>query len=203
MAGDPFADLRKAIDRFAKASGRGSGRPAPGRIPPGMIGITIRDDSAENGKGLDRIFDAFGATMKELPDVLRDDALPAIRAAHRKVFETEGKDGRGAWPALAPRTLRERARLGFGPGPILERTGALKEHVLSAPAVIRTRGRTVELRIRPAKEVDGVPKYDALAKGYENIPARPMVAVGPAEARKITSAIQRGLRARASRNGLA
>ena len=57
-------------------------------------------------------------------------AVPTIRAAHRENFTTEGASGRGAWAALAPRTLAERARLGFGPGPILTRTGALRAHVL-------------------------------------------------------------------------
>lgn len=203
MAGDPLSRVRSAVDRFARSSG-GGGRgnvPAGGAIPPGMIGVSITDDSPANLRGLDRIFDAFGATIDDLPKIL-EDSVPAIREAHRQVFATEGAAGRGSWPSLAPSTLRERARLGFPPGPIHVRTGALREHVLSAPAKITRRGDTVELRIRPDDNVGGVPKYRALALGTDRIPSRPMVAVGPQAATRITSAIQRAFRARAGANGL-
>lgn len=166
-----------------------------------MIGVTIRDDSAAMAKGLDRIFDAFGATMDDVPDVLRS-AVPTIREAHRAVFSSEGSAGRGRWAPLAPRTLAERARLGFGPGPILVRTGALRAHVLAAPAKVTRRGSTVELRIEPAPVVGGVPKYVYNALGTSTIPGRPMVALGPAAAAKVTSTISRQLRARARANGL-
>lgn len=191
--------LAAAVRAFANksttsaASGRGAG-----------MRITIRDDSAENRKGLDRIFDAFDATIDDMPDVFRD-ALPAIRAAHREVFKSEGSSGRGAWEGLAQRTREERAALGYGPsGPILKRTGALEEHVLATPAEITRTPTGIELRIAPDREVGGVPKYFALAKGYApgNLPGRPMVALGPAAARRVTSAIQRALRDRAQANGL-
>jgi hypothetical protein len=204
MGSDPYAPLRRAIDRFLKASG-GSGPQRPPsagrRIPPGMLGVTITDDSKAMAKGLDRIFDAFGATMDEIPDVLRA-AVPTIREAHRATFRSEGAAGRGKWRPLAPSTLRDRQRLGYGPGPILVRSGQLRDHVLSAPAVVRRRGNEVELRIRPADSVGGVPKYVANAKGTSRIPGRPMVAVGPASAAKITSQISRDLRARARAKGL-
>lgn len=199
---DPLARLKAAVDRFVKAANAGGSPPGAGkRIPPGMIGITIVDDAPRNSRGLDRIFDAFGATIDELPDVLRE-AVPTIRAAHRAVFETEGAAGRGSWPALAPATLRDRARRGFPPGPIHVRTGALKAHVLAAPATITRTGSTVTLRIRPGDTVDGVPKYRALALGTDRIPSRPMVAIGPGQAVKVSSTIQRALRARARANGL-
>lgn len=166
-----------------------------------MIGVTILDDSRTRGKGLDRVFDAFGATIDDLPDVLAD-AVPTIRQAHRRVFTTEGAAGRGKWARLSPVTIRERRRLGFGDGPIHVRTGQLRDHVLTAPAKITRRGRTVTLTIRPADTVGGVPKYRALAMGASRIPARPMVTLGPASAARVTSTIQRSLRARAARNGL-
>lgn len=198
---DAAKRLRAAVQAFLKSSGRSSSPRPGGRIPPGMIGVTIVDDSTSNLRGLDRIFDAFGATIDELPDVLQE-ALPSIREAHAAVFDTEGQAGRGSWASLAPSTLEDRARKGFPPGPILFRTGALRRHVLSAPARITRKGDTVELRIRPDNNVDGVPKYSALALGTSRIPARPMVTVGPAQAAKVTSSIQRALRRRAQANGL-
>lgn len=206
MTSDPYARVRRAVERFVRGTGSaGGGRRSVGagkKIPPGMLGITITDDSRANAAGLDRIFDAFGATIDEIPDVLAA-AVPTIREQHAAVFRTEGTAGRGKWAPLAPATLAERARLGYGPGPIQVRTGALRDHVLSTPAKIVRRGRTVELTIRPADKVGGVPKYRALALGTSRIPARPMVTVGPAGAARITSAISRELRRRAAARGLA
>lgn len=197
---DPYGAVRAAVARFTKLAGA-KGRPSGNRIPPGMIGITITDDARTRTRGLDRIFDAFGATIDDLPQVL-DAAVPTIREAHRRVFATEGAAGRGKWAPLAPATLRDRARKGFGPGPIHVRTGALRDHVLTAPARITRSGSTVELRIRPDDNVGGVPKYRALALGTDRIPARPMVALGPGEATAVTSTIQRAFRARAQAHGL-
>lgn len=190
MANDPLARVRQAVAKLSRETATG-----------GFMRVSIVDDTATGSAGLDRIFDAFSATMDDMPRIL-EAVVPDIRAAHRAVFATEGAAGRGRWARLAPATLRERQRLGFGPGPIHVRTGALREHVLSAPAKITRRGDTTELRIRPADNVGGVPKYRALALGTSTIPARPMVALGPNAARSVTSGIQRAMRARAAAHGL-
>ena len=189
-------DLEAALARFRRTI----------RAPGGNLGyirVAIEDDSAERKRGLDRMFDAMGAVVDDFPQIL-EAAVPTIKAAHAAVFATQGTAGRGRWAPLAPRTLAERHRLGYGPGPILKRTGALEAHVLATPAKITRRGMDVELRIEPDRMVDGVPKYRALAKGYApgNLPGRPIVAIGPAAARKVTSTIQRALRARARAAGL-
>lgn len=196
---DPLGAVRAAVARFAASGAKG--RPSGNRIPPGMIGVTITDDARARSRGLDRIFDAFGATVDDFPQVL-EAAVPTVREAHRRVFESEGASGRGKWAPLAPATLRDRARLGFPPGPIHVRTGALKAHVLAAPARVTRSGTGVELRIRPDDNVAGVPKYRALALGTSRIPARPMVALGPGDAARVTSTIQRAFRDRARAHGL-
>lgn len=169
----------------------------------GSVRVTINDDDAADSTGFDRIFYGLNATMAELPAILRD-ALPAIRAAHKLNFTTEGASGRGHWAGLADWTIRERLALGYGTRPILKRTGALRAHVLGTPARTSRTGDTAELRIKPSRMVAGVPKYRALAKGYApgNLPGRPMVAIGPASATRVTSAIARSMRARARANGL-
>ena len=198
LSGDAAARLREAAARFRAAAG-GSGR-------SGGTRLTITDDSKAGGKGFDRIFTGLDRTLNEFPDVLRE-TLPTIRAAHEAVFTSEGAEGRGAWAGLSSWTLRERARLGYGAGPILVRSGALKAHVLAAPAEVTRAGRETTLRIEPDVSVGGVPKYRILAKGGTTslgttIPPRPMVAVGPGQATRITSAISRNLRARAAANGV-
>lgn len=192
-AADRMRRLQKAAQTASKASrGASSG-----------LRVTILDDSKKHGRGVDRIFDAFDATMEDIPDVL-EGTVPLIRELHGDVFDTEGTAGRGAWAGLASRTIRERKRLGYGSGPILQRTGGLKAHVLSTPAVISRAGNGYELRIEPKKVVDGVPKYHALAMGLpeNNLPGRPMVAIGPKGATRFASQLQRLLRARAQANGL-
>lgn len=184
--------LEKAAQRAASTS-RGSGG----------LRVTILDDSKGRGRGVDRIFDAFDATMDDIPDVLKD-TVPLIRELHARVFETEGTAGRGAWAGLSARTIAQRVRLGYGRGPILQRTGALKDHVLSTPAKITRKGDGYELRIQPKKNVAGIPKYHALAMGLaeNNLPGRPMVTIGPQGATRFASQLQRLLRARAQANGL-
>jgi hypothetical protein len=190
-----LSGVEAAVRRFENA--------LTGKSPASQLRVTIYDDSKARGKGLDRIFDAFDITMREIPEVLAS-IVPTVHDAHRRNFATEGSAGRGKWAPLAPSTLAERQRLGFGSGPILNRTGALEAHVVGTPARITRRGNVVELRIEPDVNVGGVPKYRALAVGNPstNLPGRPMVTVGPASATKITSALQRALRAHAAARGL-
>lgn len=58
---------------------------------------------------LQPVFDEFGQYM-----------LGSIR----RNFEAEGRPRR--WPALAPSTIQQRQRQGYGAGPILQRTGRLR-----------------------------------------------------------------------------
>lgn len=197
-------DLTQRAKRIGTAVRKFEQRTRPGSSTG--VRVTILDDSRAGGAGLDRLFVGLGATMNALPQALTD-ALPSIRAAHRRNFTTEGASGRGRWAPLAPSTILERARLGYPPGPILKRTGALQRHVLSTPAVVRRTRGGAELRIAPANTVAGIPKYRTLALGGRTptggrVPGRPMVTIGPEGAKRITSAISRSLRATARRHGI-
>lgn len=71
---------------------------------------------------------SFDALEERLGDATP--AWPAVIAVYkqltRRAFATEGESTGEAWPALAPRTQRERARLGYGAAhPILERSQRL------------------------------------------------------------------------------
>lgn len=185
------AQLRKATDAYRAAT---SGKTRGG------LRLTINDDGPADRRGLDRIFVGLGATIDAFPEALRA-ALPAVRSGHARNFATESS-GFGGWAPLAPRTIAERVRLGFGPGPKLVRTGQLRAHVLSAAPVVRRTAGGYELRIRPGDSVGGVPKYAANARGTDRIPARPMVSLTPAASRTVTSAISRFLRQRAAAHGI-
>lgn len=62
--------------------------------------------------------------------------IRSIQGAVRQSFQeqfTRQSSGNGPWPALAPRTVQERQRLGFpGRRPILVRTGALRSSFVNS-----------------------------------------------------------------------
>jgi phage gpG-like protein len=54
--------------------------------------------------------------------------LATFQAITRQAFASEGATtAAGTWPELAPSTIKERERLGYGPRPILRRSGVLEE----------------------------------------------------------------------------
>ncbi len=190
-------DLANAVASFTRGA---QGTP----VNPG-IRLTLADDSPQGALGVDRVFVGLGATIDAFPDVLRD-TVPTIRKVHADNFRTEGASGRGAWDPLKDKTIARRIRRGYGPSPILLNEGDLRRHILGTPAVIARTGNDVTLTIAPSPTVEGTGKsyYRVHARGNpdRNIPARPMVTVGPQGAVEITSAISRALRLRAMGNGL-
>ena len=184
--------MRQAVERF-KRDTAGQGDAAPVRV-------TFNDDNAADTRSVSRLFVGLGATLDVMPAVLRSDGVSAIRAGFARNFDREAE--RRPWAALAPATIAERLRLGFGPGPILRRTGALRRHVLQTPARITRTGSTIELRIKPGNSVGGVPKYGPLAMGTSRMPGRPMVVLTPPEVARVVGVISRALRTRAIANGL-
>ncbi len=67
-----------------------------------------------------------------------------VRAGIKQNFDSESGDG-SKWDALSPRTLIERASLGYSSGPILQRSGALIREALGQSSdntsIKRGRGR--------------------------------------------------------------
>jgi len=57
--------------------------------------------------------------------------------------ERFSSEGYGEWDALADSTLRERARLGFGAGPILQRTRNLMDSLVDPARAAQTTARTM------------------------------------------------------------
>jgi phage gpG-like protein len=57
--------------------------------------------------------------------------------------ERFASEGHGRWAPLAESTLRDRARRGFGPGPILQRTGNLRESLVDPARAAKTTPRTM------------------------------------------------------------
>lgn len=192
------ADVRKAVGKFNATTAAGGSS---------FVRVSFDDDDGADTRGFDRVFTGLDVTLAGMASVLSDSAvLSVIRQQFAANFTAEA--GRKPWAQLAPTTVQERIRKGYGGRhPILQRTGALKRHVMTAPAKTTTTARGATLRIAPSPSVGGVRKYAMLAKGGTTptggkVPARPMVVLTPGGATKVSSAISRALRARAAANGI-
>lgn len=103
--------------------------------------LTFRFDGTE--EWLKRL-DNFRTTATNMRPVYEEFGAYMLRSIDRN-FEAEGRPNR--WKPLAESTIRERIRLGFGRGPILQRTGTLR------------RGFSTQAGQTRLKILNGVPYY--------------------------------------------
>jgi phage gpG-like protein len=101
---------------------------------PGWLSITI--DDGRTSEVLSRRFALYGHQVGDMtrPMTLIGTDLLADNLAN---FATEGRLYGGAvghagmWAPLRPSTIRDRMRRGYGPGPILHRTGEMEASLTS------------------------------------------------------------------------
>lgn len=101
-----------------------------------------------------------------------------VRRAIDRRFEEQG-NGEQPWAPLAPSTIADRARKGFGPTPILQRTGDL-------------RGSMKGSHDRDSAEIgpsEDVAHAGFLADGTSRMPARDFLQITEAEAEAIEAEI--------------
>ena len=92
-------------------------------------------------------------------------------------FAHEGRPKR--WKPLAPITIAERLALGFGPGPILVRTGRMK------------RGFRARIGPRSYRVFNRAPYFSYHQLGTDRIPARPMLVLLPQDKAQFTKLARR------------
>jgi len=110
-------------------------------------------------------------------DLVERKAGDYIRQRFTRNFEEEGHPDK--WAALAPMTVEQRRRLGFGgEHPILQRTRELKRSVVERGhqynLSLLTQGRKKITLVLGSKD----PRFGYLHGGTKRIPARPMVVLG-------------------------
>lgn len=88
-----------------------------------MIRLIVTADE-ESQAHMRRVLDYWGQLADIVADEIWDMALGAFTARVGRIFAMEGDP---AWPPLSATTIRERAMVGYGPDPILERGGALRQ----------------------------------------------------------------------------
>lgn len=142
------------------------------------------------GEVVYRYPDLARSTFRRRLEEVRDQALnmaPAyqqiseymLRSVDRN-FASEGRPNR--WQPLKPATIKERIRRGFGAGPILQRTGKLKDG-------FRTQFGSSRLSI-----VNGVPYFMHHQYGTSKMPARVMIVLLPQDKGQVTRIIRQHLR---------
>ena len=123
---------------------------------------------------------------EELAEFLGEVAIDSAHEVVQRTFEGEGQNpeiGSNRWVELAPRTIFERVMEGYGEGPILVRTGELRDSLTdeSHPLAVveRTKiGKRYEVKMGTTN-----PRFDPLQMGApsSNLPSRPMWPVGASE----------------------
>ena len=115
-----------------------------------------------------------------------------IRQAFDENFAREAS-GDGIWPPLQPATIADRLRRGFGPGPILVRSGRLRRSWLGGPGSMMTyvqRADGFRLLVGSGSEI--APWHEF---GTHTIPARTVATLDDAQldavARRVEQMIER------------
>lgn len=113
----------------------------------------------------------------------------AVREGWRENFTGERSGDGRAWAALAPSTVRQRIRAGYPARPILVRTGALRNSLLSPGAAnsyedVQTTGNGWTL-------VVGTEDSKAIfhERGTARMPARPFIALSDQAEQRVVSAL--------------
>jgi hypothetical protein len=141
-----------------------------------------------------REIDALTRQIERLAALPEDALRPtqeAIRASFAANFASESA-GAASWAPLAPRTVRDRERLGYpGEHPILVRSGSYRRSFID-PAddehysrVTHEAGRTVI-----AEGTTDI-RAGTLEFGSDRVPARPALIAGDAARQRITDALDR------------
>lgn len=89
--------------------------------------------TSQSLRGVDEVARLFNNVALAVTQRDEDDMAAAIRHEFRRNFGNHSS-AQGPWAALAPSTIQDRLRLGFGPGPTLVRTGNYRASFVSSGA---------------------------------------------------------------------
>lgn len=108
---------------------------------------------------------------QKLAEIFKDLVAPRMRQSFEQNFDSEG---RPKWRALSAVTIEDRLRRGYGAGPILVRTGELKESVVTTRESITLAGNIVQM-VMPG-DVGGLPeRYRYHQLGTQKMAQRKMI----------------------------
>lgn len=148
--------------------------------------IQVRDEGV---LVVDRLLRGVEERMGDLTPIWPK-VVMAFREIEKKVFDTEGgSTDDGAWPELAERTQKERARLGYGAAhPILQRTQKLQRALtLGVGMYERMTPTSLQLQLEPdLKYFD----YHQSRAPRKKLPRRAMVSLTEADRQELMRPIR-------------
>jgi phage gpG-like protein len=146
-----------------------------------VVGGEIQFRYTEPGKtSFAQAVSRFGENL-DWPGML-DEFLPYQLRSIDRNFQAEGRPQR--WAPLQPNTIRERLRLGFGRGPILQRSGKLRRGF---------KGSTGQRVLRIWNRRHYFPHHQFGAP-RANIPARRMIVLLPQDKAMFTRIVKKHVR---------
>ena len=144
--------------------------------------------SVNGAQQLNSTLDKLEKVLTSLPEQLGDFAMDVARMTVLETFEGEGANpilGSPVWHPLADLTIEERLYLGYNAGPILVRSGLLRDSLTDpndAGYVLDKKvGKGLYSGIMGTRDT----RFERLQLGdyFANLPERPMWPVGSAEMR--------------------
>lgn len=166
----------------------------------GFITLTLNYEGRNGVETMARQFATWGAQISDLSEPLTEIGQDLLGDfAVNMVTEGGWFAPGGAWTPLAPSTVRERARQGFGgPSPILFRTGQLAESLASRDAA----GNVFEVTATSLRvgSADRTANYHQ--RGTRRMPRRPIVGINFRRRAEIVRRIGDWVRQVAARQGI-
>jgi hypothetical protein len=102
-------------------------------------------------------------------------------------FESLGGRTGSIWEELKPRTIKEKQALGYGGKQALERTGALKQSLISPQATISSDGQSAEVKFS-GEHSELIAKHQ-LGDPSTNLPARTLIFFSTPDFNNLTTQI--------------
>jgi phage gpG-like protein len=108
----------------------------------------------------------------------------------KSIEKNFASEGRPKWQALAGETLEDRANKGFSPGPVLTRTGNLRDELTSLRGKVTSNFNSAMMswgidQLRGEEKLKFGVHQSGKGKSGQFIPARPMLGFQPEDGKKL------------------
>lgn len=144
-----------------------------------VIQMVVTVDEHRVEMALTSVMDAVSDA--ELATWLGSDVVQIMQERARARFASEGDDASGRWAPLAPSTIEDRLRSGYGGAhPINRRTGELERAITGATGAVEAFGGGTQLTFPGVSDTgtDLSFKISTAQRGNDRSTSRPVAAVG-------------------------
>jgi len=163
-----------------------------------MIRVTVSQDTITKSGAIVRKLRLFSTRMHDRSTLMEEVKRTQAKRWARN-FASEGREY-GGWVGLSPRTIQDRAASGYGPGPILRRTGGLYNYVHTESHNGQVDASSVNWHFSNAGGTSGVTganwplSHHFGTSGKWSVPARPIWQFDAKDRRRLRLTTQRWVR---------